>query len=111
MASDATLQTCMLCQPVCIAGHIWRGAGRMVDRAIRRARVFWWEDGVTELVFGVWCLLFALLHLVAAALPGTVGNAVLALGLVLIAPLVRLCQAAVKAVKRRVTEPRGGFAE
>jgi len=84
-------------------------ADRSVEAAIRRGRVFWWEDGIADLVMGCWFLLWGLVHLGVDG--GHLGLLVSHLAAVPVAAGVVLFTPAVRRCKRLVAEPRVGFAE
>ena len=82
-----------------------------VDRAQRRARQYWFDDGLTDIGIGILFLAIGLLFLVEAyAPPGSLPGSFSAVGIVvLVAGGGWLINRAVRLAKRRITYPRTGY--
>mgnify|MGYP005848587719 CR=1 FL=1 len=81
-----------------------------VDRAIRRAQSYWYEDGLTEIAVGCVFGLIGLLFLAESFLPAGVlppGFSALALPILVVGGGL-LARHVVNAVKARITYPRTG---
>jgi hypothetical protein len=81
-----------------------------VRLAAGRGAAYWYEDGLSEMAFGTWQLLFGLLLVGAGAAP-RIGVLIEYLGVLILGPCLLLCRFAVRRLKERITFPRTGYAE
>lgn len=82
-----------------------------IDKTILRTRQYWYEDGLTEVSFGVACLLLALFfYLQVIAPPESTLATLLNSGMVLVLiGIILLTRYLVNWAKARLTYPRTGF--
>jgi hypothetical protein len=82
-----------------------------IDKTILRTRQYWYEDGLTELAFGVACLLLALyFYLQVITSPESTLATLLNSSMVLIiVGIILLTRYLVNWLKARLTYPRTGF--
>ena len=84
-----------------------------VKTAQQRARLYWYRDGISEIAFGVICLLLGLYFYILVVLPsGSLFTTLLSIGMVFyILASGYVTTKAVNAAKARLVYPRSGYVQ